>query len=135
MPIHARKLPADAHERIGTTLAPDKRSIPPSLPESAPAPRIHDSPPQAGDAPYARQRSEATPPHDDGAGLPWYRKESWLAVQLAALIPILGAMFVPAPYRLAMCVVGGALIAIGTVMMLRDHARTPSRTFEDVESS
>jgi len=57
-----------------------------------------------------------------GDDLPWYRKEGWLAIQAVALVPILGAMFVPANYRLPLCILGGALIAIGTVMMFRQHA-------------
>lgn len=59
------------------------------------------------------------------ADVPWYRREKWLAVQVVAIVPILSAMLVPASYRLPLCVLGGALVAIGTVMLLR-HKPTPA---------
>ena len=98
MSIQTQKPLNDAHERIGTVLAPDTRPIPRTPAEAPPAPHVPDVP-----------------------GTSWYRRERWLAVQLVALIPILGAMFAPAAYRAPMCIVGGALIAMGTVMMLRHH--------------
>ena len=64
---------------------------------------------------------------DGNAERPWYRKERWLVVQLAALIPILTAMLAPQEYRVPLCILGGALVAIGTVMMLR-HDPTGERS-------
>ena len=72
----------------------------------------------------------------EAAEMPWYRRERWLVVQSAALIPILGAMLAPATYRLPLCVVGGALVAIGTVMMLRhDPSGARSNRRADAGSS
>ena len=125
MSMHARQLPNDAHERIGTIFAPDARSIPPTPPERSPE-RSTDRTPE---------RTPERTPAPRAPDLPWYRKERWLAVQLLALIPILGAMFAPAAYRAPMCIVGGALIAIGTVMMLRHHQSSArQQTSEGAES-
>ena len=70
----------------------------------------------------------------EAAGLPWYRKDRWLVVQLAALVPILGAMLAPVAYRLPLCIVGGALVAVGTVMMLR-HDPKGARSTQGAGSS
>ena len=79
---------------------------------------------------HARQHpNDSTTVRDtivDAAELPWYRRERWLAVQVAALVPILGAMLAPATYRVPLCVLGGALVAISLMMLLR-HKPTPAR--------
>jgi len=72
-------------------------------------------------------------PSHSPTDLPWYRRERWLAVQLAALVPILGAMLVPATYRLSLCILGGALVAIGTLMLLR-HKPAPHPSRHGAES-
>lgn len=136
MPIHARKLPSDAHDRLAAMQSPVPHSIPPVQPDEAEPPRAR----LAGGMPEDDRRPRTDVPHvtdiaGDGTDAPWYRKERWLAVQLSALVPILGAMLVPAAYRVALCMVGAALIATGTIMMLRHRPTESARVAGSGEPS
>jgi hypothetical protein len=119
MSVHTRKLPGDGNVRPGTVFYPEAKTVLPSSPETQPEKRHPEAPVAPHDAPQAHDSVVPTPAADGAAALPWYRKERWLVVQLAALIPILGAMLAPEAYRVLLCIVGGVLVAIGTVMMLR----------------
>jgi len=125
MSIHTRNLPTNSKKVLDELVDQHARHERPSSPAAQPssnggasaAPREVTTPP----------RSEFEPKHttDVGSDLPWYRREKWLAVQVAAIVPILSAMIVPVSLRLPLCVLGGALVAIGTVMLLR-HKPTPA---------
>ncbi|MFL5620512.1 MAG: hypothetical protein ACJ79A_19210 [Gemmatimonadaceae bacterium] len=119
MSVHARQLPDNSRRALDTLVDPNARHERSSSPEASPAPRDQETFTASGDAPRRRSAVDADPATDVAGDLPWYRRERWLAVQIAALVPILGAMLVPATYRLPLCVLGGALVAIGTVMLLR----------------
>jgi hypothetical protein len=125
MSAHARQLPNNSTTALDAIVDPNARHDASSSPEASPSPRDHEAVTASGDAPRARSTGDATPATGGADELPWYRRESWLAVQIAALVPILGAMFVPTTYRLPLCVLGGTLVAIGTVMLLR-HKPTPA---------
>jgi hypothetical protein len=125
MPIHTRNLPTNSRTVLDELVDPnarhdrstrDEAPLSPKDREAA-APRETESPPR----PTFSEESHAS----GGPDLPWYRREKWLTVQISAMVPILGAMFVPATYRLPLCVLGGALIAVGTVMLLR-HKPMPA---------
>jgi hypothetical protein len=45
--------------------------------------------------------------------------EPWFAILLSALVPLVGALFVPISFRLPMYVVGGALCIWGLVLLVR----------------
>lgn len=131
MSIHTRKLPGDGNVRPGTVFFSNPPTVLPSAPAPQPAPESSDqaaaAPPRETPRETARSRRVelAAAASDAAADLPWYRKERWLVVQLAALVPILGAMLVPPAYRVPLCILGGVLVAIGTVMMLRHEPAGP----------
>ena len=135
MSIHTRKLPGDGNVRPGTVFFSNPPTVLPSAPAPQPAPESSDqaaaAPPRETpretprDTARARRVELAAAASDAAADLPWYRKERWLVVQLAALVPILGAMLVPVAYRVPLCILGGVLVAIGTVMMLRHEPAGP----------
>jgi hypothetical protein len=133
MSIHTRKLPGDGNVRPGTVFFSNPPIVLPSGPQ--PAPESHEPEATAAppEAPRARRAEVPMASIEPAAEQPWYRKERWLVVQLAALIPILGAMLVPVAYRVPLCILGGVLVAIGTVMMLR-HDPTDAGSGRGVEA-
>ena len=131
MSIHTRKLPTSSTKLLDQLVDPNSLQDEAPSPALAPSPAVAPAPVDrvtvvaADDPPPRRSAAEQIAPSDDATELPWYRRETWLVVQLAAIMPILGAMLVPASYRLLLCILGGTLVAIGTVMMLR-HKPTPA---------
>jgi hypothetical protein len=127
MPLHTRPLPNNAKSTLDALLDPAARAdlgTPTELPEAMDE-RADAAPPRGTprrdvtDVPFVH----AAPP---ASGEPWYRTERWLLVQLLALVPILGAMFLPMTYRIPLFVAGGSLVLTGTMMLLR-HKPTPVR--------
>lgn len=53
------------------------------------------------------------------ADAPGRAVESWFAILLLALVPLVGALFVPAPWQFMLHVLGGGLCAAGLVMLVR----------------
>ena len=45
--------------------------------------------------------------------------EPWFTVLMSALAPLMGALFVPAPWRTALHVLGGVLCACGLILLVR----------------
>ena len=103
-------------------------SVPPT-PAPAPAP---DSAPTPAPAP------EAVPPPLPAASvraLPvptrrWYRSESWLAVEIAAVVPVVVALVAPEAFRIPLVALGGVLVVLG-LSMLVVHERA-ARDVRDV---
>ena len=126
MSIHMRKLPTSSTKLLDRLVDPNSLQDEAPSPAVAPAPVDRVTVVAADDAPPRRSAAEQIAPSDGATELPWYRRETWLVVQLAAIIPILGAMLVPAPYRLLLCILGGSLVAIGTVMLLRHKPASAS---------
>jgi hypothetical protein len=60
-------------------------------------------------------------------GRPWYRSEAWLAVELAALLPVLAALVTPQPARVPLVVLSAALIALGLAMLVVRDRRARGR--------
>ena len=125
MSIHARNLPTDSKRILDELVDPNATHEPSPSPAAQPSSNDRASSPPREVTPPPRSEFEPRHATDAGSDLPWYRREKWLAVQVAAIVPILSAMLVPAPLRLPLCVLGGALVAIGTVMLLR-HKPTPA---------
>lgn len=127
MPVHTRQLPTNSRKVLDELVEPHARrdgSTPDEAPSSA-NDREMAVPPEAVPLPRAKITDDT---ETRGlSDLPWYRREKWLAVQIAAIVPILGAMLVPETYRLPLCAIGGALVAVGTVMLLR-HKPMPAST-------
>ena len=124
MPVHTRNLPTNSRTVLDELVDPNARHDR----------STHEAPPSANDREIAialeavqLPGAKITDESETGGGsdLPWYRREKWLAVQIAAIVPILSAMLVPETYRLPLCVLGGALVAVGTVMLLR-HKPMPA---------
>ena len=130
MSIHTRKLPTNSTTLLDRLVDPNSQLVEAPSPATAPAP-VHRETVVAPDDPSPPHSfAEPKAPSDGAANLPWYRRETWLAVQIVAIIPIVGAILVPAAYRLPLCVLGGALVAIGTVMMLRHKPASAAGSFE-----
>ena len=124
MPIHTRQLPTNSRTALDALVDPNSRHDRSSSDDVMPLPTDQETavPPEVAPSPGSDFDAKT---HGGGSDLPWYRREKWLAVQIAAIIPILGSMLVPETYRLPLCVIGGALVAVGTVMLLR-HKPTPA---------
>ena len=124
MPIHTRQLPTNSRTVLDALVDPNSRHDRPSSDDVMPLPTDRETavPPEVAPSPRADLDAQT---HGGGSDLPWYRREKWLAVQIAAIIPILGPKLVPEAYRLPLCVLGGALVAAGTVMLLR-HKPIPA---------
>jgi hypothetical protein len=88
---------------------PQPRPVPNAAP-LAPAPAV------ATRAPEPAPAAEAVP---DG---PWYRQERWLAVTLAALVPLFAALLVPQSMRVPLVALGVAFVLAGVLMLTR-HER------------
>jgi len=61
----------------------------------------------------------------DGTSRPWYRREPWLAVMLAAFVPLTAAIFAPDPARYALMGLTGLALIIGAVMLMRQGVFQP----------
>jgi hypothetical protein len=105
------------------------------LPDAAGTPRIvipetptSGVPPLPPDAPTSErttsERDSGVPAPD---GRPWYRSEAWLAVELAALLPVLAALVTPQPARVPLVVLSAALIALGLAMLVVRDRRARGR--------
>jgi hypothetical protein len=133
MSIHTRQLPTNSTTLLDTLVDPNARREESSSPAASAPPADRETLIAPDDPPRRRSAAEASETRD-AADLPWYRRETWLAVQITAIIPILGAMLVPASYRLPLCVLGGLLVAIGTLMLLRHKPTVASSTFSSDEA-
>lgn len=122
MSIHTRKLPDELRTTLGTIVEPDARTDRAPLIDDAASARVEPDTSKDGARAVDVAPREPTARRQDAAvespDRPWYRSERWLAVQLLALVPILAAMFAPSQFRIPLSIVGGTLVAIGTVMML-----------------
>ena len=125
MPVHTRQLPTNSQTVLDGLVDPNVRHERPSPTGPKPSPNDEDRVGSPEEAPAPVSHFDSGPETGQGSELPWYRREKWLAVQVAAMVPILAAMVVPASYRLPLCVLGGALVAVGTVMLLR-HKPMPA---------
>lgn len=94
-------------------------SVPPT-PAPAPAPA-----PVPASAPIPVPAPEAVPPPAAASvrALPvptrrWYRSESWLAVELAAVVPVVVALVAPRPFRIPLVALGLVLVVLGLAMLV-----------------
>jgi hypothetical protein len=130
MPMHTRNLPTNSKTVLDELVDPDGRQASSSSPDartSSNEPTV--ATPRSATPPERSEFEPADAHHRVASDLPWYRRETWLAFQVAAIVPILAAMLVPAPLKLPLCVLGGALVAVGTVMLLRhEPARVRARS-------
>ena len=126
MPLHTRQLPTNSRAVLDELVDPNARHDRSTRDEVQPSARDRELavPSDASPAPRPIFNDESLA--GGNSALPWYRRETWLAVQIAAIVPILGAMLVPVTYRLPLCVLGGVLVAVGTVMLLRHKPMPPS---------
>ena len=65
---------------------------------------------------------------------PWYRREPWLAVELAAFLPMVAAFLVPEQLGVPLVGFSGFLVAAGLALLIRRgpppraHARPDATT-------
>ena len=110
--------PTSAAPPLPDAVAPRPAAPPPP----APAPEIA---PEIALPPAVRPRDPVEPPADPRA---WYRSEAWLAVEFAALVPVLAALVAPPPYHLWLVALAGAMIALGLAMLVvRDRDARAAR--------
>jgi Meckel syndrome type 1 protein len=140
MAQHARPLPSPRTPGLtihpSTTDAPPApragTAAPPAAPPAAPEPRaaaLPETPPPAPtETPAAGSPALAVSVEPAAGERPWYRAEPWLAVLVAAFVPLLVAVVAPAALRLPLVAAGGVLVAVGLALLLRrDRAvRRPS---------
>jgi hypothetical protein len=60
------------------------------------------------------------------SALPWYRRETGLAVTLAGFVPALLAVVLPVALRLPLLVLAGVLLAAGLFLIIQRELRRPS---------
>ena len=58
-------------------------------------------------------------PGPSTADAPGRAVEPWFTVLLSALAPLMGALFVPAPWQTVLHVLGGVLCAWGLILLVR----------------
>jgi hypothetical protein len=121
MAQHTRPLPSQ--RTPGLTLPPSLTSTPPARGDApAPAPTREprrETPPETPSDTSGEVRH--LPVEPDAPGRPWYRSEPWLAVCLAAFVPLLIAIVAPAAAKMPLLAVGGALVVVGVGMLLRQE--------------
>ena len=71
----------------------------------------------------------STPPQD----LPWYRSETWLAVELSAFVPIALAFLLPA-FQLPLFGAGALLSVTGLAMLIFRKPTQSARPVPERES-
>ena len=49
--------------------------------------------------------------------------EPWFALLLSSLVPLMGAMFVPSPWRMILHAIGGTLCTVGLALLIRHEMR------------
>lgn len=79
----------------------------------------------------ARQADRAASRQAELAALPWYRRESWLAIILSAVVPIGISLLLPQTLKLAAVGVGGLLVLIGIVLLARHK---PQKSWDDPDA-
>ena len=125
MSIHSRPAPA-----------PKTPSHAPSNPTtylSRPAP--HPTPQPSGrrlaaSAPHAEPtrapESRDEPAAVDGTSQPWYRSEPWLAVMLAAFVPLVAAVVAPDAAQYPLIGVSVLTLVVGAAMLIRHGVFRPN---------
>jgi hypothetical protein len=90
-------------------------SVPPKpAPAPAPTPVLVPTPaPEAVPPPAAAVRALPS-----SSSRRWYRSESWLAVELAAVVPVVAALVAPEAFRIPLVALGGLLVALGLAMLV-----------------
>jgi hypothetical protein len=141
MPLHARPIPAPANAPGGrndptrarvtlTSPLEDPPSAVPvaattvTLPETtaaAPASDVETSPLPAAPAaaPVAAPDVAAATTARSAAPWPWYRREPWLPVMLAAFVPIGVGFMLPQAFHLLLIGVSALLVLLSTAMLIR----------------
>ena len=133
MPINARQLRKDSNSVLHAIVQPQTRiDGTPSggIPSSAVGRRETGSSDDLRPWQYSKKTSER-----DAVALtdrPWYRREPWLLMQLLAFAPIVAAMVLPKTYQLPLFGLGGMLVVVGMVLLVRRELTTSrSRPVEE----
>ena len=58
---------------------------------------------------------------------PWYRRERWLVVCMASVIPVVGAIFAPQAWKVPLAIVGGLLMGASMLLLLRQQRAPATR--------
>ena len=66
------------------------------------------------------------------AEAPWYKSEAWLAVELAAFVPLALSFLLPPESRMPLYGAGALLALVGLGMLIL-RKPTPSREFADAK--
>ena len=133
MSVHTRQLPTNSMTALDALVDPNERHERTSSPDAAVPTTERETPAAPNDVTRPRPQRESAAP-TEGIGLRWYRRESWLAVQISSFVPILGAVVLPETYRLPLCVLGGTLVVIGSVMLVRRKPTPASPGSHSLES-
>jgi hypothetical protein len=118
-PVPAPKTPSHAASNPTTYL---------SRPEPHPTPqpigrRLSESDPHAEPSRAAESRAEIAA--SDGTSRPWYRSEPWLAVMLAAFVPLVAAVVAPDAAQYPLIGLSVLALIVGAVMLIRHGVFRP----------
>jgi hypothetical protein len=121
MSLHSRPiLPPKTLDNLTSSSSRTHSAVLPE-PHSAP-PRPTASRPTEADPnvePKRPPETRAEPATAEAPTQPWYRREPWLAVMLAAFVPLAAAVFVPDPARYPLIGLTGLALVVGAVMLVR----------------
>jgi len=117
-PIRAPKTPAEVASNTITA-----RLV---QPEPQPAPLPNDTRPTENPIaePIRAPESRAEPTVSE-TSQPWYRSEPWMAVALAAFVPLVAAVIAPDTVQYHLIGLSGVLLVVSIAMLLRQGVFRP----------
>ena len=120
MPINARQLQKDSRSVLHAIIEPHARTDG-TPPGGAPSSAVDRPELGSTDDRRLREPPETSIERDATALIegPWYRREPWLVTLLLAFAPILAAMVLPRASHLPLFGLGGSLVVIGMVLLVR----------------
>ena len=120
MSLHSRPVPAPKTLKDAPSSPVGSHSA--VLPEPTPAPPPRDDRSHEGDANAQRDRPPETrvePAVGGETSRPWYHRERWLAVMLAAFVPLAAAALAPSAAQYALLGLTGLVLIVGAAMLIR----------------
>jgi hypothetical protein len=120
MSLHSRPVPAPKTPEHVTSNPPATQ---PATPEPrAPQPggtQPSEGAPRPKPTPSPEARAELAAADAEAAARPWYRREPWFAVTLAAFVPMTAAVFAPEPARYPLIGLAALALVAGAALLVR----------------
>jgi len=133
MPLHARPIPAPANVpggrndparpqvRLTSPLddPPATAAVPAAAPAAPASPTSDVETPPYAAAPEAAQQLVTATSTPGATPWPWYRREPWVPVILAAFVPLGVGFVLPHAFHLLLIGVSALLVVLSTAMLIR----------------